>query len=533
MSLRRRCGAVVAGFAALFAARAAAQQVASPRGPDSSASRVAHVTYLTGVTAYLDAGRLDGLRDSGRVEVVRGAVTIAVLRVTFLSSHRAACDIVTSTAPVAVGDIARFIPVGAPRDSAAALPARAPTPPRRVAAHDFRGRIGVQYLVVGHIGGTGGFSQPQLDLRLDGRPPAASVVSLSLDVRARRTYTILPDGSAVTDGRTRIYQAAVALGVPGSPTRVTLGRQSSGNLASIGVFDGGMFEMNQRAWSVGLFTGTEPEPLQLAFSSAITQAGVYVQRHNAPGGDTHWSLTLGASDSYDNGQANREFAYAQGSYLGRRLSVLITQEVDYYRAWKLMPGMDAVSPTSTFAMLRYRALGSLTFDAGFDNRRNVRLYRDVVNPATAFDDAFRQGVWGGLSSHFGRLRIGVDARSSSGGVAGRADAYTLSWGVERLTPLGFTLRARSTRYVGPDLTGWLHSLALSADPGRVHVELNGGMRQELDPTANPVARVWATWVGGDVDLAVARSWYIMLSGTRETGGFEGNDQGYAGVSFRF
>jgi hypothetical protein len=119
-------------------------------------------------------------------------------------------------------------------------------------------------------------------------------------------------------------------------------------------------------------------------------------------------------------------------------------------------------------------------------------------------------------------------------VAGRAEAYSLSFGAERLTPLNLVLRSRSTRYTGPTLTGWLHSLALSGDPGeRVHVEVNGGVRQELNPMATPVARVWATWVGGDVDLALARSWYIMLSGTRETGGFQQSDQAYAGVSFRF
>jgi hypothetical protein len=246
-------------------------------------------------------------------------------------------------------------------------------------------------------------------------------------------------------------------------------------------------------------------------------------------------VTLGASDSYDNGQANREFAYVQTVFFAPRVSALVTQEVDYYRPWKLTPGMESVSPTSTFALLRWRFLGPLSFDAGFDNRRNVRLYRDVVNPATTFDDAFRQGVWAGLATRFGRRGyLGVDARSASGGPAGRANAYTISWGVERLTPLGLTLFGRSTRSVGPDLTGWLHALTLSADPkGRIHIGVNGGVRQELDPTANPVANVWATWVGGDLDFGIARSWYLMVSGTRETGGYEDNDQFYGGLSYRF
>jgi hypothetical protein len=437
-----------------------------------------------------------------------------------------------------VGDIARFARGSIPHDTTSVAAAAAPHPvvPRHGPNDRLRGRIGAEYLVVGQTSGGSGFSQPALDLRVDGHPLDAPGVAVSLDVRARRTYTILPDGTALSDSRTRVYQAALSFNAPGSPTRVTIGRQISGNLASIGVFDGGMFELAQPAWTFGLFTGTEPEPLQLDFSSTITQFGFYIQRHSRPGTDSRWAVTLGASDSYDSGQPDREFGYLQGSYLGPRLTLLLTQEVDYYRPWKLMPGMEQVSPTSTFALLRFRLLGPVTFDAGFDNRRNVRLYRDVVNPATNFDDTFRQGVWGGLTMRIGsRARIGFDARSSSGGAAGKADAYTMSWGVERISHANLMLRGRSTWYQGPDLNGWLHAVALGIDPGsgRVHLEVNGGERQELDPTSNPVARVWATWIGGDVDIAIARAWYIMFSGTRETGGFEGNDQFDVGLSYRF
>ena len=72
------------------------------------------------------------------------------------------------------------------------------------------------------------------------------------------------------------------------------------------------------------------------------------------------------------------------------------QEVDYYRAWKQAIGEPAWSPTGTFATARYEVTRAVSLNAGYDSRRNVRLYRDAVTPETAFDDAFRQGVWGGL-----------------------------------------------------------------------------------------------------------------------------------------
>ena len=52
---------------------------------DSAAVTIAHVTYLTGASAYLDAGRLDGLREGTRVEVVRGRAAIGVLKVETIS----------------------------------------------------------------------------------------------------------------------------------------------------------------------------------------------------------------------------------------------------------------------------------------------------------------------------------------------------------------------------------------------------------------------------------------------------------------
>src|SRR6266849_6303890 len=394
------------GWLTVLAASAAAQDSTGVK------SRTAHITYLTSATAYLDAGRLDGLREAARVEVVRRGTTIGVLRVGFLASHQASCDIVSTSTALAVGDSVRFVPVAAPRDSVAAgrPSSKSTEPSARRSGPGLRGRVGVEYFVMQQRGATGRVSQPALALRLDGQPAAASPLNLAVDVRARRTYTILPDGTAVTDGRNRVYQAAVAMNAPQSPARLTVGRQISGNLASVGLFDGVLAEVHQPAWSTGVFAGTQPEPLQLAVSSSVIELGGYTQRHSRPGASSPWTLTFGVAGSYENAHANREFAFVQGTYLSRRLSTFVTQEVDYYRWWKLLPGMRAISPTNTFAMVQLRATPGVTLDGGFDNRRNVRLYRDVVSPETAFDDTYRQGAWAGVWLQLSRrYRLGFDA----------------------------------------------------------------------------------------------------------------------------
>lgn len=494
--------------------------------------RTARVTYLAASLVYLDAGRLDGLTDSARVEVVRGGATIAVLRVAFLASHQASCNIESAATTVVVGDSARFIPVVLPsaRDASALAgrPARAAATRSRSA---LRGRLGAEYFSLVQRDSLGtDLSQPSFNVRLDG--PVVGALHLALDVRARRTYTILPDGSAVTDGRNRVYQGALSLGTGPGPLRLTLGRQISGDLASVGLFDGILVSRNGPRWNAGAFTGSQPEPLHLGYSSDIVEGGAYVQRHSRTGSATPWSVTVGVSGSYQDAHTNREFAYAQASLMSPKLSAFVTQEVDYYRPWKRQAGTAAISPTSTFATVQLRPVSLITLDAGFDNRRNVLLYRDVVNPETAFDDTYRQGVWGGVSVQPQRhLRLGIDARSSAGGTAGRADAYTATFAIDRVTPAGVSLRTRSTRYTNQDFSGWLHSGSITLEPtALVRLELNGGHRAERDAALGERA---VRWVGAGLDLTLGRAWYLMGSATWQRGGLETQDQMYAGASWRF
>jgi hypothetical protein len=534
--IKPRLGAWLACAACLAvpAARAAAQ--------DTTHASTAHITYVTSSSAYIDAGRLDGLKEGAAVEVLRGGAAVASLKVAYLASHQASCDIVTTSVTLIVGDSVRFMASADRRtqlaaDSAggAAWPAEATRGRTGPHTHTMRGRLGVRYLEVRPRDGIGStLSQPSFDLRLDGAGLAGAPFGIAVDVRTRLTSSTRPDGTSVADGRTRVYQAALFMNRPGAPFRFTVGRQFSPALASLNLFDGAMAEYNKPSWGFGLFGGTEPDPLDLGYSGEIQDYGGYVQVHNRPTASAQWFLTVGGIGSYEQGQANREFGYVQAAVTMRRFSLFATQEIDYYRPWKRTLGEAPVSLTSTFSYARYELVDGVSLNAGFDNRRNVRLYRDAVNPETAFDDQYRQGVWGGLSLYFARhVRVGFDARSSTGGSAGDANAYTGSLGLERLTSFGLSLRSRSTRYTNPTLSGWLHSVTMGVDPfSRLHLELNGGLRSEENPLANP-SSLRVTWFGADVDVSLARSVYLILSGTRETGGQEGNDQIYAALTYRF
>ncbi len=497
---------------------------------DTTRTRMAAVTYVTSTSVYLDAGLEAGLRQGAPVEVVRAGAIIATLKVSFLSSHQASCDIVSQTTPVVEGDSVRFTPARPDVDSTIAA-SRPSAPGPAESRSTLRGRIGAHYLMVGAQGGNG-FTQPSLDLWLDGRPNAGGPFALAVDIRARRIASSLSAGTVVDD-QTRAYQLALAWNPPTSPARVTLGRQIALGLASVGLYDGLSAELQTRRWSGGVFTGTQPNPLTLDFSTDVVEAGGYVQRHGGSPNGRLWSATLGLSASYQNGHGNREFALLQGSYSDRRLALYTSQEVDYNSPWKRAAGMSApaVSLTSTFATVRYRVNDGLDLQAGFDNRRKVLLYRDIVNPVTTFDDAFRQGVWAGIYLRVSRRNlVGLDARRNSGGPAGTADALTATFAAERLGGTIAGLRVRAAYYQSPVLDGWLPSVALSADPGLLHLELSGGARIEREHFA--VSTATTTWIGGDLDLNLNRVWYLMVSGTVEQGP-ERTSQLYTGFNVRF
>ncbi|MGE0353607.1 MAG: hypothetical protein AB7Q69_10235, partial [Gemmatimonadales bacterium] len=501
----------------------------------------ATITYLTTTTAYIDAGSEDGVREGLRVEAIRGDSVVAVLKATYVSSHRAACEIDSASTALAVGDAVRFL-AAAPEPAVAAAPPGSigtmrPTPPPRQSSTPgpsyLHGRIGVRYLTTRQRDGQASYSQPALDLRLDGTALGGSPVGVQADVRARRTSSTLPDGSTDRNAVYRVYALSLYWNTPGSPVRVTAGRQFSAPLATVSFFDGLMAEYLRPTWALGVFGGTQPDPVTFGYATDVAEYGMYFQLRARPASRQRWSFTSGAIGSYQGGEVNREFMFLRGTYSDRRLSAYVTQEVDYNRGWKRAAGENALAPTSTYASLSFRPSTHLSLRGGFDNRRNVRLYRDLISPETQFDDQFRQGVWGGFVVSTGSgYRLGLDARSTTGGSAAGAHSYTASLGAARLAGTPLDLRWRSTRHFNGDITGWLHSAALGLTPGSaLHLELNGGLRKMSNPLDNPETST-LTWIGADMDLALSRSWFVLLSVSRESGTSESSDQLYGGVSWR-
>jgi hypothetical protein len=315
---------------------------------------------------------------------------------------------------------------------------------------------------------------------------------------------------------------------------IEAGRLFAPDLAAVSLFDGVIGRYTSQHWGAGLFSGWQPEPVDLAYSSDITEHGGFVEFHSRPGASTRWSITTGLIGSYEDGEVNREYLYIQGRVSSRRISAYLAQEVDYNRDWKEEVEGDTLQGTSTFASLTYRAASWLMLRAGFDDRRNVRLYRDRSTPETEFDDEFRQGEWLGATFRWAdHWRLGLDARSRSGGSSGDADSYTATFGVGNLTAWDLGVSARGTSYENDDTKGWLYSLAVDFAPvQRLRMSVFGGVRTEESTMVGNLDET-IPWYGMDLDLYLAKRWFLLLSAEFTNGDLEEYQQYYASLSYRF
>lgn len=528
---RRRTGIGMA--AALLAAASGPRATASAQAVPAPAPTVAWavVTYLSGTTIYLEVGTRHGVREGTAFTVMHAGSAIAELAAKYVSTTRTACTISSSIAMPAVGDSVRFVP--APEPKATAVVAGTGD---RVRQHvsPLRGRVGIRYLVLDQ-GEAGTLRQPSLDLRLDGTQIGGTPLGVAVDVRTQRTVISGGAGSGtVPGGETRVYQAAVTMQRGGGGTRWELGRQFATTLAPIGIFDGAALDINGDRWSGGLLAGTQPDAVTFAPSGATTEYGLWLQRHSAVGKSAPWSATVGAIGSYDHGEINREFLYLRGTISARHFSLYAAQEIDANRGWKETLEGSFATFTSSFVTAQVNIGDAIALSGGLDSRRSVRLYRDFLNPEIVFDDAFRQGQWGEASLRVSRhLRVSSDIRTNGGGSEGRSQAVTAALYATQLTSLGLSIRARSTQYTGPLSEGTLTSASLEAAPrGAVRLSINGGLRTSSVPGSG-LAATRLTWAGGDLDLAIGRSWYLLLSTYRESGTSTASIQTYASLTWRF
>jgi len=150
-----------------------------------------------------------------------------------------------------------------------------------------------------------------------------------------------------------------------------------------------------------------------------------------------------------------------------------------------------------------------------------------------FDQTNRKGAWGGALLRAGRhVDIALEARKSDGGVPGPANSYSLNIAAQRFTRANFGVRVRGTHFSNLQSNGDLYALSTGVTVvSGVELELAGGRLDESN--VDPALDRNLTWYGLEMNAAIGRHWYLLLSLERDSGTFEEQDQVYAGVTYRF
>jgi hypothetical protein len=516
---------------------------ASPAAAAAEGKVTASITYVTSTTVYLDAGAKAGLMEGERVDVVRDGGLIDILQVTAVSSTRAACKRADASVDLVVGDQVTFQPhfpelpaagSAAGTGGAAAGGDAESAGPGWIQRQGIRGRVGIRYLGIFDGSGFGGdYSQPALDLRLDGRPPDHPKLSYSADVRTRRTYRSTPSGESSSEGLTRVYRLYAAYGAE-SGFRAIVGRQFATELTSIGVYDGATVEYGLGRWRAGAFAGLQPDAIDFGFSTDLREHGAYISWRDNPTGRVRWAFTGGFVGSYQDGDINRESAVLQARFVGDRAFAYAIQEVDINRGWRMEAEGTSLSATGTFVSGRYRLTEKVAVDGGFDSRRNVRVYRDRITPETEFDDSARRGYWSGVELRPARAaRIALTLRLTEGGSSGDAESATLNGNARLGGPLRNTVSVRSTAYRNDLVEGGLHSFSLGADLGwRAHLTGTAGLRKET-AAATGARPADLRWYSVDLDCRLTQAWLLLVSAETSEGDVEKSTQVYTSAVYRF
>jgi hypothetical protein len=534
--MRARMGVTGRAVAVLSLAAAAASAAmlsvpftaAAGEAGAGAATSVTRVTYVSGGSVYLEAGRDQGVAPGDSAEARRDGRRIAGLLVREVTSRRALCDTFAVVSMPQAGDEARYharaveAPAEVPADSGAVAAASgAGTRPYTPRTRVWRGRVAIGFLSVDPDAG-GSVRQPTLDVRLD---RIGRALNLQADVRGRST-----SAAGTTDNEARVYRLAATLHDAASRRRLTVGRQVLSAAPGAAFFDGAVAELDRGAWSFGVFGGGEPEASTFEPSFHQIQAGAFARVRRSREGRV-WSGTLGLLDARYRGRSDRDAAFLDFFHAAPGRALFFNQEVDVNPGWKQALGDPSVSATSTFLFGRQAVGRALSLQAGFDNRRSVRLARDRESVETEFDDRYRRGAWSGATWDATRwLRVDGSGRWISG-VAQASRAYTGMILLRTPKRHDLSLRVRSTRTDGAT-DGWLHVAEGEwRFAGDRRLLLRTGREHWHD--SNGITTTENRWHGAEIESGLGPKLYGFASGEWRGGDGGGSVQSQLGLAWYF
>jgi len=428
---------------------------------DELVSITTTVSYVSGTTIYLSAGRDAGLERGDSVHIYTQGRYRGITVIYAVSASSSATRPPDSSLQAATGDsavVVKLRPTIAPSSLLATRREKGSekTSATRTLVH---GRIAAQLAASRSEEGGWDLLQPSILMRVDVSGMLQSDLTLSFFGRTARDFShrAYPGSQGTT---VRLYDLSLRYGSPQGWFGIGIGRMTSRNVGGLGAFDGGELSVRAGRFTVGLIGGGQPDYRTSSVDPDRRKFAGYINYRFSEEGWSRNDVTLAYGRQYFHGNLDRDFLYLQTSLSpAPRLYLYQSTEVDLH---DLADGESTqeLHVTNTFLTLSWMPTEWLSTSAGYDAARPIVLLESMKAIAdTLLDRDLQQGMRASASV---RLPLRITA-SMTGGLRLRTDgarqAHSFGGGI-RAADLGGTgvtagvqfLRTRALYSEGNDLT---------------------------------------------------------------------------------
>ncbi len=386
--------------------------------------KTAKIAYISSQKVYLNAGKAAGLESGDTLRVFRGSSYIGAVKVEYVATHSASCQIVdkktefrkNDSVRLPVHTVARQKPQKTKKSTQKAVQKKRVTQaenPKKILTTRVRGYISGQYYHFSDGNKKGyTFSQPALRfrLRIDDFWREGFHFEINYRTRYNHRQRRLSGGIPKTEWQHRLYQFNFSYRLPGAPFQFRVGRVISNALSGVGYIDGALLQwQTAKNWFIGGFGGTQPDWRTSDWQTEIQKYGMYVRYEKGDFSENRTAITIAASGEYHGRIVSREFLFFRGSYNhGRRWNVYQQTELDINRDWRKLRMGNSLSLTGMYMNGRYNFTRNTSVSIGYDNRRNYYSYETRTIADSLFDNAVRQGIrFSGYTRLFKDYRLAV------------------------------------------------------------------------------------------------------------------------------
>ena len=556
-----------------------------PETPKSASVEVRttfRVRYISGNSVYLEGGRGAGLADGMRL-VVHGQpvakapaapssdsstsntaeeepttlTTIAELKVAAVAETSAVCEVITSTRPLAAGDVAtlpqeeveklvekrtlggnRNYPAvvsfseGDPLDEDVrdAIP-RPPLPEVNRA----QGRIGFDFSTI-HSGGdvSAASVSAGVVLRADITRINGTHWNLSGFWRGNLTSRNSTAQPTLQDLINRTYHLSLTYQNPDSRWVAGVGRLYLPWAVSLETLDGGYFGRRiSEITTAGIFAGSTPDPTSWSYDTNRRIAGTFVNFTGGSYDNVRYSSTFGGGVAMLRWQIDRPFVFTENSIdYKRRLSLYESLQIDQQHVG---PGVApvGVGVSRSFITVRIQASPRLAFDFNHNYFRDIPTYNPQLVGTGLLDKYLFQGFSGGVRAE-APAHISLYATLGRSDVTGDPKAsWSTLYGVtfNRIWKTGLRFDARASNFTSPFAQGQYRTLSLSRSFGDgTRVEAQAGIQKYTSAWSRDTGSRFVTAFG---EFNLFQRYFFDVGFTVNRGGTQDYNQVYTTFGYRF